>query len=154
MDNQEIKAEITRRLLATGRQGIENTVRYLEESDFFSTGCHTHHRFRGGLARHSLETCQYALKHSHGLPADSIILAALLHDTCSSHTRAAAHIPRHGLRSVRILHELCNLELTPAEHDAILHHMHRNADVMRTNPLARLIFRADKISACGAVRLR
>ena len=154
MTNTEIKTELTQKLLQTGREGIENTLQYLNDCDFFSTGCHSHHRYYGGLAKHSLETYRYALTHnSDGLPEESIVIASLLHDVCSSHSYAARDIHRHGSRSVKILERLCRLKLTQSEREAILHHMHRNADEMQTNSLARLIFRADKVSAAGKVRL-
>ena len=131
MTNTEIKTELTQKLLQTGREGIENTLQYLNDCDFFSTGCHSHHRYYGGLAKHSLETYRYALTHnSDGLPEESIVIG-----------------------SVKILERLCRLKLTQSEREAILHHMHRNADEMQTNSLARLIFRADKVSAAGKVRL-
>ena len=153
MTNQEIKNEIIKRLFETNREGIEDTIKYLEESDYFSTGCHTHHIFSGGLARHSLETCNYALRNGSNLPADSIVLAAILHDTCSAHSYVARHIHRHGSRSVRILREICHLKLTKEEYEAILLHMHKEASAMKTNALARLIYRADKVSASGRVCL-
>lgn len=153
MTNQEIKKEIIKRLLETNREGIKDTVKYLEESDFFSTGCHTHHMYNGGLARHSLETCEYALSNGSNLPVDSVIIASILHDTCSAHSYVARHIHRHGRRSVRVLKEICHLKLTKEEYEAILLHMHREASAMKTNALARLIYKADKVSASGRVRL-
>ena len=39
------------------------------------------------------------------------------------------------------------------EREAILLHMHPEAAAMLTNPLARLVCRADKLSAAGLVRV-
>ena len=146
---QQIQDEIIRLLLGTGREGIRETVDYLRGSDFFKARCHTHHHYEGGLAHHSLETCRWALRHAAGIPADSVILGTLLHDVCTSWSPRARHIKGHGRRSVTILERLCNLSLTPEEKDSILLHMHGNAPQMRTNALARLVWKADKVSAAG-----
>ena len=112
MTNIEIKTELTQILLQTGREGIENTIQYLNNCDFFSTGCHSHYSYYGGLAKHSLGTCQYALRHNiYCLPEDSVVIASLLHDICSSHSYAARDIHRPGSRSVMIFEQLCKLRL-------------------------------------------
>ena len=152
MTNTEIKTEIIRRLRATGREGIEDTIAYLNESDFFSARCHRHHHYQGGLAKHSLEACNYALRHRREIPESSAVLASILHDICTAHHRNAHYIRGHGRRSVRILQEVCHLQLSQEECDAIRLHMHPEAAEMRTNRLARLVCRADKISAAGFVR--
>lgn len=149
MTNQEIKSELLRRLQSTGREGMENTIAYLNGSDYFTVGCNRHHRYPGGLAKHSLEVCDYALAHRGTLPENSIIIVSLLHDICTAYTSVARHIYRHGHRSVRILKEICHLQLTKEEYEAILYHMHPEASVMKANPLARLVCQADKASARG-----
>lgn len=123
MTNQEIKQEILNLLGGIEREGIKETIDYLNDSDLFRTGCHSHHRYFGGLARHSLEAYHYALSHIQGEPRESVILSSLLHDTCTSHHG----IRRHGSRSVKILERICHLRLTSDERDAILLHMHGDA---------------------------
>lgn len=154
MNTSEIKTKLLTRLQSTGREGITETIAYLKGSDFFSVGCHRHHRYAGGLARHSLEACDYALRNRGELPEDSVIIATLLHDVCTAHSSAARHIHGHGRRSVQILREICHLQLTQEEREAILLHMHPEAAAMLTNPLARLVCRADKLSAAGLVHTR
>lgn len=154
MNTSEIQTQLLTRLQATGREGMNETIAYLKGSDYFSVGCHRHHRYAGGLARHSLEACDYALRNRGELPEDSVIIAALLHDVCTAHSSATRHIHGHGRRSIQILNEICHLKLTQEECEAILLHMHPEASAMRTNPLARLVCRADKLSAAGLVRVR
>lgn len=154
MNTTEIQTTLLHRLQSTGREGMTETIAYLTSSDFFSVGCHGHHRYAGGLARHSLEACDYALAKRGELPEDSVIIATLLHDICTAHSGAAQHIHGHGRRSIHILKEICHLKLTQEENEAILLHMHPGAAAMLTNPLARLVCRADKISAAGLVRVR
>lgn len=154
MTNQEIRDEIIRKLELVGREGTENVIKYLNGSDFFTIGCHRHHKYEGGLARHSLETCRYALTQNGGrLPEESVIIAALLHDLGSSHSAATRDLKGHGRKSVGILTKVCNFHLTKEEYEAILYHMHRDAPVMATNPLARLVCQADKLSAGGKIEL-
>ena len=150
--NTEIQTELLRLLQSTGREGMTETIAYLKGSDYFSVGCHGHHKYAGGLALHSLEACDYALAKHGELPEDSVIIATLLHDICTAHSNAARHIHGHGCRSIQILREICHLKLTQEEREAILLHMHPEAAAMRTNPLARLVYRADKLSAAGLVR--
>ena len=154
MSTSEIQTELLTRLQSTGREGMTETIAYIKGSDYFSVGCHRHHKYAGGLARHSLETCDYALKNRGELPEDSVIIAALLHDICTAHSGAARHIHGHGRRSIQILREICHLKLKQEEREAILLHMHPEAAIMRTNPLARLVCRADKLSAAGLVRMK
>lgn len=45
MTNQEIKQEILDLLGGIEREGIKETIDYLNDSDFFRTGCHSHHRY-------------------------------------------------------------------------------------------------------------
>lgn len=153
MTRQEIQNEIEALLRSTGRYGIENVIDYIRTSDFYDTPCHTHHRFDGGLARHSLESCRYALAHRGGLPRESVIIGSLLHDLCTSHSAASRGIRGHGRRSVGILGRVCHFHLNQAEYEAIKLHMHGRAREMETNPLARLVWKADKISAARLVYL-
>ena len=145
MDRKQIKDKIRALLLSTGRRGMDTTLSYLEESDYFRTGCHSHHRRPGGLAEHSLGTCLTALQRAGDLPRESVIISSLLHDVCTSHGRRASGLRGHGRRSVAILERVCGLELTAQEREAILLHMHRGA--APGNRLADLVFLADKVDA-------
>ena len=154
MTRQQIKEEILGLLRGTGREGIEQTIGYILGSTYFTAHCHSHHRDEGGLARHSLEACRWALSRRGGIPADSVVIATLLHDLCTARSRRSAGIGGHGRRSVRILEDVCHLPLTGEEREAILLHMHKEALFLKGNPLARLVWLADKTSAAGRVPLR
>ena len=154
MTRQQIKEEILNLLSGTGREGIAETIDYLLSSTYFSAGCHSHHHYEGGLARHSLEACRWALSHRGAIPADSVVIATLLHDLCTARSRRSAGIGGHGRRSERILREVCHLPLTKEESEAIRLHMHKEALFLKGNPLARLVWQADKTSATGLAPLR
>ena len=147
MTSQQISTEIQSLLRSTGRSGIERVIDYIGNSDFLTAGCHTHHRYTGGLARHSLEACRYALEHRGNLSESSVIIGSLLQDLCTSHSPEARGIHGHGRRSVGILGRVCRFHLNRDEYEAIKLHMHGDAREMDTNPLARLVWKADKMSA-------
>jgi len=153
MTRNEIQTQILSLLESTQREGISRTIDYLLRSDYFATGCHSHHRWTGGLAQHSLEACRYALSNCGELPRESVILGTLLHDICTAHSPLSSEIHGHGRRSVAVLEKVCGLTLLPAEREAILLHMHGDARQMTTNPLARLVFKADKVSAARRINL-
>ena len=69
-------------LRSTGRKGIENVIELLENSNFFTVGSHSHHRYEGGTADHSLETLEFARRHGKGVDENSLIITSLLHDIC------------------------------------------------------------------------
>ena len=119
------RAEIISLLKGTKRNGMDAVCRYLDESDFFTERCNSHHRFIGGLAVHSLGVYREFKKLNPSLPDDSIRIVSLLHDICKSHHPHYNYIGRghHGLRSVLLLEEL-GLELKPEERHAIAKHMH------------------------------
>ena len=153
MTRNEIQSEILTLLEGTQREGIAQTISYLLRSDYFNVGCHSHHRWTGGLAQHSLEACRYALSRRGDLPRESVVLGALLHDICTAHSPLSRGIRGHGRRSVTVLERVCGLNLLPSERDAIRLHMHGDAREMATNPLARLVFKADKVSAARRINL-
>ncbi len=153
MTKEQIKDEIISMLRSTGRPGIDRVIDYLNGSDFFSAHCHSHHRCTGGLAKHSLEACRFALANRGDLPWDSVIIGALLHDVGTSRSPAAEGIHGHGRRSVGILGRVCRFHLLKEEYEAIKLHMHREAPQMATNPLARLVNCSDHRSAGGHVLL-
>ena len=165
--------EIINLLQSTGREGIDEVLRYLDNSGFYyrASSPHKHHNWPGGLAEHSLGTCKLALLRADGsLPRDSVIIAAMLHDTCKSDRfwfrgrTIRQHSPKceldslHSVRSIEILKN-CGLKVTEPERLAIRWHMKgeryhsRNprkeadhAKAVRT-PLWKLVFWADKDDA-------
>ncbi len=70
------------------RQGIENLVGFLEDSDFFTAPASTkfHGNYKGGLAAHSYEVYKEferdVLHYQLNVPSDSIILTGICHDFC------------------------------------------------------------------------
>lgn len=91
------KEEFCRRLRSTGRDGVEEILTMLEELGFFKAPASTrfHLCYEGGLVEHSLNVCDVALQTREvmikmnkniesRLPIDSVIIAALLHDTCKA----------------------------------------------------------------------
>ena len=91
-DNKQIFCE---RLRKTNREGIENILELFEEQGFFTAPASTkfHLSHEGGLVEHSLNVCDMALEIRkmligrddslrERLPEDSVIIAAMLHDTC------------------------------------------------------------------------
>lgn len=76
-------------LLATKRQGIDELIKWLDNSDFkvapASTQYHSHHE--GGLLEHSLNVYYESIRQKDliklfNVPMDSITIASLLHDIC------------------------------------------------------------------------
>ena len=91
------KEEFCRRLRSTKREGIERILTILEELGFFKAPASTrfHLCHEGGLLEHSLNVCDVALETREvmikmnkdledRLHVDSVIIAALLHDTCKA----------------------------------------------------------------------
>jgi len=94
MNNREHFIE---KLKSTKREGIENTIAELEGLGFFAAPASSrfHLNCEGGLVEHSMNVCNVALdirevmiardpSLAGKLPIDSIIIAALLHDTCKA----------------------------------------------------------------------
>lgn len=85
-----MKEKITKLLLATKREGIEDLVAYMDEIGFFTSPASTqyHGAYEGALAEHSLNVLEYADKlASKWLDAKeyktlypSIVISAILHD--------------------------------------------------------------------------
>jgi hypothetical protein len=93
----EKKERFIELLRSTGRQGIEEVFNYLEKSGFFTAPASTKHHlsFEGGLLEHSMNVYDLAMamrgpiiamkpEMEEKLPEKSIIIAALLHDTCKA----------------------------------------------------------------------
>lgn len=131
------KERIIRLLKSTKREGMDRTIGYLEENDFFEmpSSLDRHHNWEGGLAEHCLGVYDRLSTTGQDLPEDSKIITAFLHDICKARTiykdktglwrkrrEEDLHIPGHGSRSVKILEKL-GLVLTDEEKRAIRWHM-------------------------------
>ncbi len=165
--------EIINLLQSTGREGMDEVLRYLDDSGFYyrASSPNKHHNWPGGLAEHSLGTCKLALQRADSsLPQDSVIIAAMLHDTCKSdrfwfrgrsirkHNYDCRLGDLHSVRSIAILRNY-GLNMTEPERLAIRWHMkgehyhshdpRKEADhtkAVRT-PLWKIVFWADKDDA-------
>lgn len=76
-------------LRKTQRQGVEEIIKWLDNTDFKFAPASTkyHNNFRGGLLAHSLNVYYHMYDMSNllqfmALPEDTIILTSLLHDVC------------------------------------------------------------------------
>ena len=167
-----VRDEIIGLLRSTGREGVEDVIEYLDSRGFYyrASSPTGHHNFPGGLAEHSLGTYKRAQAKAGDLPADSVIITALLHDICKAdrfwfkgrtilkHTERTAIDRAHSSRSIAILKD-CGLRLTESERLAIRWHMkdefYRPRDPRKAadhakaanDPLWRVVFYADKADA-------
>lgn len=82
------KEKIEELLRSTKRAGIEELINHMKENGFFTAPCSTrfHLAEEGGLAKHSFNVCENALKIAYGLGypissfRNSIVIVSLLHD--------------------------------------------------------------------------
>ena len=82
------KEKIEELLRSTKRAGIEELINHMKENGFFTAPCSTrfHLAEEGGLAKHSFNVCENALKIANGLGypissfRNSIVIVSLLHD--------------------------------------------------------------------------
>ena len=132
------KSRILSILRAVKRPGVEAVINYLETSNYFSRGCYSHHKERGGLAQHSLEVLDHMRANAADLGAESIAVAAIFHDLGKTRRRDGRG---HGARSLDILAE-CGFPLTDAERIAIGKHHSKSLDFI-TCPLRRALSLAD-----------
>ena len=139
------KTQIINLLRSTNREGMENVINFLENSDFFTARCHSHHKYTGGMADHALETLNIARMTARGIPEDSLIICCLLHDLCDidGHSKYKGH----GRRSAGLATKHCGLKLSKDEWGAIRYHMHREEKRPDHTPLGRAVYYADKASA-------
>ena len=92
-----MKQKFLQLLRSTNRQGIENVINWLEESDFFEAPASTmfHGNYAGGLLEHSMNVaimahdvhemlCKRKPALAEQVTRDNIIIAALLHDICKA----------------------------------------------------------------------
>lgn len=152
------KEEFIQLLTSTQRAGIDDVIQQLEELGFFEAPASTrfHLNYEGGLLEHSLNVYRTAmgirqyliganLLMEKMLPADSVAIAALLHDVCKADIYRPVMKRKknafgvwedepgydvdyssfplgHGEKSVIVL-LLCGLDLTDDEIMAIRWHM-------------------------------
>lgn len=130
-------------LKSTGRPNIDKLIAHITQMGYFiAPGSKNHHRFKGGLVSHSLETYHKAMEIREeqikkgvdvsAMPQESIIIACLMHDLCKAdalrfneqthHVYDVKNTHGHSSRSVSQVGKSGFL-LTPAEKDAILWHM-------------------------------
>lgn len=93
----DCKKEFIQLLTSTNRPGVDELISYLDELGFFKAPASSkfHLNEEGGLVEHSVNVCKAALNVRKAmielndslieeLPIDSVIVAALLHDTCKA----------------------------------------------------------------------
>lgn len=84
----EIKKTILHLWSMVKRPGIENLIRFLQESDFFEAPCSTKYHLakRGGLAEHTLNVYRLLADKVNSfrtyIPNESVIICGLGHDLC------------------------------------------------------------------------
>lgn len=171
LTDSSTKDKIISLLRSTGRENIENVIRWLEGNAFFTApaSVNYHNNFEGGLAKHSLEVYEEAMRlnQTAKLPETSVILCSLLHDVCKSDQyvsvngqphRIQINIDKgHGKRSMYILKRGCSLPLNYDEEMAIWWHMGEHEPSMDNNrreyeesqniALCKLIREADHLAA-------
>lgn len=86
----DIRGRIIELLKGTERKNIDKLIEHLDESGFFTAPCSGsyHLAYEGGLAEHSLNVCDLAMKLLHTFYEqpyieywrNSVIIAAILHD--------------------------------------------------------------------------
>ena len=99
------KTGIISLLSQVNREGMGNVIAYLFESNYFTAHCHHHHRYKGGLAEHSLGVYWEMRALAPLLPDESCRIVALLHDLCTTRLEGYDDIARHlhGQRSLALL---------------------------------------------------
>lgn len=85
---KQTRLRIIEALQSTQRKGIDDLVLWLDSTNFFTSPASTmfHGNYEGGLALHSYkvyEEFQRQVEHYRlNVPADSVTVAAILHDVC------------------------------------------------------------------------
>lgn len=129
------------------RPGVENVVKYMQESSFATARCYGHHKYKGGLVDHSLEVYEIMKRENPELPEESVIICALFHDLGKAKLRGWNFEGRHPSRAISIL-KRCGFELTKDEAFAIRNH-HRKSKDARTHPYRRAVTKADMESTAA-----
>lgn len=155
MSIESLKNLILENLKATKREGMDNLINWLVNSDFFTAPASTryHGDYEGGLAEHSFKTMRVYEKlvetFKRNVPKDSIIIGGLLHDICkvnfyktetrnrkvdgkweqyNAYTIADQEPLGHGAKSIIIISRY--LKLTELESYSIMWHMGRPSEYM------------------------
>lgn len=143
IENIIIKAKIEALLRSTGRENIEKVINLLNTTNFYTAPASVkyHNNFRGGLAKHSIEVYEEAIKlnETENLPLSSVIICSLLHDVCKHDNyfidengkpsdNENAKKKGHGRRSMYIVKRGCQLPLNYDEEMAIWWHMGDNEE--------------------------
>lgn len=123
-------------LMSTGRAGMEELIEHMREFGFFTSPGSTrfHGCYEGGLAVHSLGVYEllniYAPALKLECPADSLIIAPLLHDLCKMGAYIGKKKPYKYNRSTPIGHATLSIsritrfiELTDLEDKMVRYHM-------------------------------
>ena len=137
MANKEKIIEILRN---TDRPGMEEVIRHLEESDYFTRGAGGHHTEVGGLAQHSLEVYRMMRCIAWFQDSDSIAITAILHDMGKIDGEGW-----HPWRSVMHLGEW-GFKLTNKEYYAIFFQHKAGWRYYRSSPLRRALTFSDIVS--------
>lgn len=87
-DSVKMSEEFVQLLMSTEREGMENLIGFLRKSSFFDdpASAKYHNAFKGGLLDHSMNVLKVLEEkekmYEFGIPKDSLIICALLHDLC------------------------------------------------------------------------
>lgn len=140
-------------LTSTNNPQLIGMIPTLSASTYYTARCHSHHRYKGGLADHSLEVVLIMLADQQLVQhygRENIIIAGLFHDLCTSRHDAWQHIERwrHGVRSVHILGDFFGIHLHDDVYKAIRYHMRRWKG-SAPNPLHKTLRHADHTSAAN-----
>lgn len=134
------REEYIRLLRSTGRDGVEEVIRQLDSTDFFTMGAGGHHTQEGGLVQHLLETYRIMKTVAWFQPRESIIVVSLFHDMGKF-----THEGWHAWRSVKFLIKW-GFDLKPKEYYAIFYHHKVQAKYFRS-PLRRALTFGDVLSS-------
>ena len=118
------KARIFYLLRGIPREGIQNLINYLDESDFYTIPASKryHNTKKGGLAKHCLSVYSLFYNYIHrfgikDIPHDSIVICSLLHDLC----KITPKINAHAIESIYRIEN--HIKLTHLEKEIIKYHM-------------------------------
>ena len=133
------KEEYIRLLRSTGRDGVEEVIRQLEATDFFTMGCTSHHTQEGGMVQHSLEVYRIMKSVAWFRSPESVIIVSLFHDM--------GKVDREGWHTWRSVKHLVGwgFDLKPDEYYAIFYH-HKVALRYFRSPLRRALTFGDVLS--------
>ena len=131
-----MRDKIIEELTSIKREGIQNLINYLDDTDFFIAPCSTkyHLNKEGGLAEHSFNVFNNLRNKVEALgleiPIDTIKIIGLLHDICKVDSyilekgkyKFKTSFPLdHGVKSLYLINQ--HIKLTDEEALAIRYHM-------------------------------